>query len=643
MLDKLGEDSVDIEAVLDELPSGAPQHANDRYNALRRTRDIHVEEAQFATIEALLYRYQEERVRLADVLSDGEGDSNDAVDVGSGLSPPDFDQPFGLMSHTQTHYPFLDASHPEGFSTLAPPQDPGPDDLGLGLGHSNIADQLHPELLAGAHGSEESLPQIVGSKEPATTSEPPVVPKPAARVPLEVSFATIVTSSGTTPSSTQSKTSPPRTLESMPGDSRHPPLPRSQSHEPVSPPRKEAARRLPSTSAFVPPRSSHGMATKGGPSATVTTTVTTSATATMPISSVAEALSFASLDSSHRRRSSSEGQGEPTSRTRHDDQDQLFRVRQIVTTRSKTFSQNLDAILARARDAPEGSPKWMEDELRSCQKDLDRIEDLESSTWSLVARLEGKTVQTRRIDRWREWLFRQTERMRTIKSLSWDATQREADKPREDHPRSCQRSSGHVEKVKLPTFSGRQEEFSEFKSQFRELCKGERYTPILEMAQLRLKLPREALAALAGLQCLEEAWLRLEEVYGNRELSILTALKNLREFKPTKPAAHEQVIEIAMATQKCLTILKNIGATADFLGDRESLACVVQALPPSVRDKWYDLEVPTETAAKGEFLVKWLEGQRQKAIRVRLDTMASKLRESNTSGGRPPTRSSGVH
>ena len=35
------------------------------------------------------------------------------------------------------------------------------------------------------------------------------------------------------------------------------------------------------------------------------------------------------------------------------------------------------------------------------------------------------------------------------------------------------RSTGHVEKVKLPTFSGRQEDFSEFRKQFRELCRGE--------------------------------------------------------------------------------------------------------------------------------------------------------------------------
>ena len=81
--------------------------------------------------------------------------------------------------------------------------------------------------------------------------------------------------------------------------------------------------------------------------------------------------------------------------------------------------------------------------------------------------------------------------------------------------------------MKLPTFTGQQEDFSEFRNQFRELCAGERYTPVLEMAQLKTKLPREALYAISGLQCPEEAWKRLEELYGNQKLSILSAIKNL--------------------------------------------------------------------------------------------------------------------
>ena len=141
-----------------------------------------------------------------------------------------------------------------------------------------------------------------------------------------------------------------------------------------------------------------------------------------------------------------------------------------------------------------------------------------------------------------------------------------------------------------------------------------------------MKLPRDALATIAGLQCPELAWKRLEEMYGNRELSILSALKNIREFKSSKSAAHEQVIELAMAVQKCHTELKNIDAVNELLGDRESLACIVQALPANIRDKWYDRKAPDDTLKRGEFLLAWIEEQRQTAIRVRLDALAAKLR-----------------
>ena len=69
------------------------------------------------------------------------------------------------------------------------------------------------------------------------------------------------------------------------------------------------------------------------------------------------------------------------------------------------------------------------------------------------------------------------------------------------------------------------------------------------MAQLKTKLPREALTAIAGLQDPETAWSQLEELYGNRELSILSALKRIREFKSSKAPAYEQVIDLASAVQ----------------------------------------------------------------------------------------------
>ena len=71
---------------------------------------------------------------------------------------------------------------------------------------------------------------------------------------------------------------------------------------------------------------------------------------------------------------------------------------------------------------------------------------------------------------------------------------------------------------------------------------------------------------------------------------------------------------------------ERIEAVHEMTGDRECIACIIHALPQTIRDKWYDREVPSETREKGEYLLTWLEHQRQNAIRVRMDTMAVKLR-----------------
>ena len=592
LLDKMGDASLEIEAVLDDFPMGAEQHRNVRYNATRRTQDTQYEEEQFLVIESLLNRYQNERVRLTELQSDDKDGVDDVEETRPGTSGG-----FGLLSHTQTHYPFTDANQ------LHLLTNPGlkRDDHGLGLGMNKLTNQGLQSWLAAAHQSATALP---GNDEDARTITCRAVSEKPSTTPL----ITVSSPSDQPPTTSQMQPSTPIHASTDHSGPKSTPVPTTEVA--VSPPRKM----------------SHAATTTSIVSLT-TTTLTTSSTVTTPSASILAdgRATWSNASRTERRRSSSEGLDVRGPASRDSENDQLFRVRQLVATRSKTFSQNIDTVLTRARDTDRRAGTWLQDEIRNCQRDMDRLEELECTAWMLIDKLEGKVAQKKRIEKWRDWHARQVEKIRQAKSLSWDASRSETTSLREDRPRSCHRSAGHVEKVKLPTFTGRQEDFSEFRNQFRELCAGERYTPVLELAQLKTKLPREALYAISGLQCPEEAWKRLEELYGNRELSILSAIKNLREFKTTKYAAHEQVIELAMATQKCMTELGNIHATEDLLGDRESVACIVMALPPTVRDKWYNIEVPEETLAKGKFLVKWLEKQRQNAVRVRLDTMAAKL------------------
>ena len=101
LLEKLEEASLEIETTLDDFPAGADQHSNERFSQARQTRDLACKEENLVLIEALLGRYQEQRVRLTDVQSDGEDGEDDAVEVEAGpLSP------FGITSATMSHYTF---------------------------------------------------------------------------------------------------------------------------------------------------------------------------------------------------------------------------------------------------------------------------------------------------------------------------------------------------------------------------------------------------------------------------------------------------------------------------------------------------------------------------------------------------------
>ena len=149
LVEKLGEVSLEIEATLDELPAGAQEHGNDRFNPDRRNRDITNEEEQLMTICALLSSYQEERTRLDEFRNESTDDVvDDAVNVGD-LEPGGY----GLMSQTRTHYAFGGAGAgpagtPMGEGNHTPIESP-PGDFGLGLGMETLSTEIQ-DLLEGA-------------------------------------------------------------------------------------------------------------------------------------------------------------------------------------------------------------------------------------------------------------------------------------------------------------------------------------------------------------------------------------------------------------------------------------------------------------------------------------------------------------
>ena len=352
LMDELGDASLDVESTLDEFPRGSQHHLQDRYNASRRTRDIQYEEEQLRTLEILLLRYQEERVRLDDVLSHGDDEGNDAVEVGGGEGIHSGQAaPFGLMSQTHTHYQF-NSPAPAGFdvgpSAEVPAEGQGDQDLGFGLG----AGMVDPRLLQSLLNSPErnspgrSPPRERRSSYQPTSFESPSHQSSSASPPRKMpekqvsEFTTTpsVQFPSTTAAGVTSLSCTTTTVTTT--DTRTTPNVSATMPQSVSPSRKELERQV-SRSTATPSISLHASTTTASTATQncTTTTITTADTRTTPHMSVAMAgvspPKPGEMTSGRRRSSSNEEQEGRHQMTRDDAKDKLFRVKQLVATRSQ--------------------------------------------------------------------------------------------------------------------------------------------------------------------------------------------------------------------------------------------------------------------------------------------------------------------
>ena len=102
-------------------------------------------------------------------------------------------------------------------------------------------------------------------------------------------------------------------------------------------------------------------------------------------------------------------------------------------------------------------------------------------------------------------------------------------------PRSQGASRSHLQRVSLPTFSGKAEEWPEFQSYFLELMTEERFSPAIMMAQLREHLStKEAKALVSGKTDPADAWAALNSRYGDKELALVNVKYKLVNLDTSK-------------------------------------------------------------------------------------------------------------
>ena len=320
--------------------------------------------------------------------------------------------------------------------------------------------------------------------------------------------------------------------------------------------------------------------------------------------------------------------------------ERLYQLTSRINARSEMMVSRLTQLQTASNPDSSDSTQpvdWIDREVLQLQERLDQLEEMEAETWTLTLRLQGPQHRAKRASLWQKWYRGMQTALTQVQNESWTRQKNSRPSPAQPMP-VHKRTGGHVEKVRLPVFNGQIEEYASFKAQFRQLCEGEGYSGVLELAQLRSKLPRDAQGTILGLMDPEEAWTRLDEVYGNREMSIVAALSCLQNHKTSKHQPHDQILELAAAVQVCWTVLKSLEAETEMFQDREVMSFLVDSLPGAAQGRWYDRSVPGgETRVeKGQAFLKWLERERVHAVTIHLDCMTSKLQKPPNPSSKPP-------
>ena len=116
----------------------------------------------------------------------------------------------------------------------------------------------------------------------------------------------------------------------------------------------------------------------------------------------------------------------------------------------------------------------------------------------------------------------------------------------------------YMERLKTPSFSGKVEEWPEFRSVWTALMSD--LPDSVQIQHVKASLPASDSKRVAGLKTMAEVWARLETVYGDTDLNIITVKSNLESLVPKAVLEHKRIIEVYEAVESAKTQLDNLGA-----------------------------------------------------------------------------------
>ena len=107
-----------------------------------------------------------------------------------------------------------------------------------------------------------------------------------------------------------------------------------------------------------------------------------------------------------------------------------------------------------------------------------------------------------------------------------------------------------LERLKPPVFSGKIEDWPEFRSVWKDLLAD--YPESVQVQHMKANIPAADAKRVVGVKTMDEMWRRLEKVYGDKDLNIITVKTNLEKFVPKSNVDHKKILEVYEAIESAV-------------------------------------------------------------------------------------------
>jgi len=192
-----------------------------------------------------------------------------------------------------------------------------------------------------------------------------------------------------------------------------------------------------------------------------------------------------------------------------------------------------------------------------------------------------------------------------------------------------------LKKLDPPTFSGKVEDWPEFRSIWKELLAD--LPDSIQVQHFRSNIPVTDQKRVTGIKTMAEMWTRMEKVYGDVDLNIITIKSNLEGLAPMANQDHKRILEVFEAVETAVNQLRTLDALQYLQDDLGLMNKLIMKLPVATQTLYTQYvtsaTVKANPASRWEKFWSWLEMMHDSAVQASLIQLCDKGSNAKTSPG----------